>query len=292
MSPRVAVIGASGQLGRDFCSYLGDDCIALSHQDVELTNPDSLVRALQPVAADYVINTAAFNHVDEAELRPTEALATNALGTRELAIVCRDLNCVLVHYSTDYAFGMDQQRKEPYTESDVPGPISVYGVSKLAGEYFVQSICPRHFVIRTCGLYGLHGQGGKGRNFVRTMLRLGRERPEIRVVDDQRCTPTYTVDLVAATVNLLRSNAFGLYHWTNTDACSWYEFAREIFYQARIDVKCVPITSAEYAARARRPEYSVLSSAKYVALGFPPPRDWREALRAYLTELANEVSPG
>jgi dTDP-4-dehydrorhamnose reductase len=152
----------------------------------------------------------------------------------------------------------------------------------LAGEYFVQSICPRHFVIRTCGLYGLRGSGGKGRNFVQTMLRLGRERGQVRVVNDQTCTPTYAADLAQATLDLLGTDEFGLFHWTNAGSCTWHEFASAIFRQAGMSAECVPITSAEFGARAARPKYSVLSTAKFERLGFKSPRPWPEALRDYM----------
>lgn len=288
----IAVIGAGGQLGRDLCSAIGAEAIALGHKDVELTDRDSVARALSPLAPRAVINAAAFNHVDDAETRPAEAFAANALGVRELAGVCRDLGCVLVHFSTDYVFGLDRARAKPYEESDAPGPLSVYGLSKLAGECFVRAIWPRHFVIRTCGLYGLHGSGGKGRNFVETMLRLGRERGQVRVVSDQICTPTYTTDLAQATLAILSADAFGLYHWTNAGSCSWHEFACEIFRQAGTDVECLPITSEQYGARAARPAYSVLSAEKFARLGFVSPRHWKHALADYLAARQAKVAAG
>ncbi|MBI3461642.1 MAG: NAD(P)-dependent oxidoreductase, partial [Planctomycetes bacterium] len=151
---RAAVIGAGGQLGKDLCAQLGPEAVALTHQEVELTSRESLAHALGHLSADVVINAAAFDLVDDAEDRPAEVFAVNALGVRELSLVCRELNCVLVHFSTDYVFGLDRDRQQPYPESAAPGPLSVYGLSKLAGEYGVRSICPRHFVVRTCGLYG------------------------------------------------------------------------------------------------------------------------------------------
>jgi dTDP-4-dehydrorhamnose reductase len=279
----IAVIGAGGQLGQALCELIDASTVApLTHQDVELTDRASLERALRPLAPTVVINTAAFNLVDDAESRPADAFATNAFGVRELAGVCRDLGCTLVHFSTDYVFGIDRSRDRPYEESEVPGPLSVYGLSKLAGEYFVRSICPRHFVIRTCGLYGLRGSGGKGRNFVQTMLRLGRERGQVRVVNDQTCTPTSAADLAAATLQLLATDAFGLYHWTNSGSCTWHEFACEIFRVSQMAVQCEAITSVEFGARAARPAYSVLSTAKIEKLGMKRPRPWQEALSDYL----------
>jgi dTDP-4-dehydrorhamnose reductase len=279
----IAVIGAGGQLGQTLCDLIGDSkVVRLTHQDVELTDRASLERALQPLSPTVVINTAAFNLVDDAENRPADAFAANALGVRELAHVCRNLGSTLVHFSSDYVFGLDASRDRPYDESDVPGPVNVYGLSKLAGEYFVRSICPRHFVIRTCGLYGVRGSGGKGRNFVQTMLRLGEERGQVRVVYDQTCTPTYAADLARATLDLLGTDGFGLYHWTNSGSCTWHEFACEIFRVAKMAVECEAITSAEFGACAARPKYSVLSTAKSEKAGLKPPRPWQEALRDFL----------
>jgi len=278
----VVVVGAAGQLGRDICHELGSRAVSLRHKEIELTDSASVRSVLTELRPEAVINTAAFNRVDDAESRPQEAFGVNAFGVRSLSEVCRDLDCLLVHFSTDYVFGLERGRSAPIGEVEAPGPVSVYGLSKLAGEYFVRTICAKHFVIRTCGLYGLHGSGGKGTNFVETMLRLGRERGQVSVVNDQRCTPTFTVHLAQATLELIRHHDFGLFHWTNSGDCSWHEFACEIFRQADMDVQCKPISTAEFAARAARPKYSVLATEKIQRLGLPAPRPWREALREYL----------
>ena len=288
---RTAVIGAAGQLGRDLIDQLGPQAIPLTHLDIDLTDAESVRRVLGGLSPSAVINAAAFNLVDAAEDRPADAFAVNAFGVRELSMVCRELGCVLVHFSTDYVFGLDADRARAYAEHDAPGPLSVYALSKLTGEYFVRSICPRHFVVRTCGLYGLHGSGGKGRNFVETVLRVGRERGHMRVVNDQRCTPTYTADLARATCQLVATDAFGLYHWTNSGSCTWHEFACEIFRQAGVAVECVPITTEQFGARAARPKYSVLQSDKFAGLGFGSPRPWNEALRDYLTSRGGSSEP-
>src|SRR5262249_37139911 len=187
----------------------------------------------------------------------------NAMGVRTLAAACGNLGGTLVHFSTDYVFGLGANRTEPWKETDAPGPVSVYGLTKLAGEFFVRSICPKHFVIRTCGLYGAWGVGGKGGNFVETMLRLQKEGKPLRVVSDQFCTPTYTVDLAEAVANLTTTDKFGLYHLTNSGSCSWHEFASTIFFLQELAVQVAPITSAEYGAQAQRPAYSVLDNGAY-----------------------------
>ena len=195
-----------------------------------------------------------------------------------------DLNCTLVQFSSDYVFGLDETRQTPWRETDAPGPVSVYGLSKLAGEYLVRALCPRHFVIRTCGLYGVWGSGGKGGNFIETMLRLAGHGKPLRIVADQTCTPSYTVDVAEAAIALLNTEEYGLYHLTNAGSCSWHELASTIFALSGLDVRPVAITSAEFGAAARRPRYSVLGPEAYLALGLKPLRPWRAALAAYLDE--------
>ena len=280
---RVAVIGARGQLGTDLCQELGERAVPLGHEDVELTDPSSVRKALERAAPDCVINAAAYNFVDRAEDEPEVAYAVNALGPRSLAQVCADRDILLVHVSTDHVFGLDRQRRVPYRESDSPGPASAYGVSKLAGEYFVRNLCPRHFLVRTCGLYGRAGASGRGKgNFVETMLRLGRERSEVRVVEDQRCTPTATMDLARALVRLIQTEAYGLYHITNAGDASWFEFAAAIFRQAGMKVRLVPVSSAEFGAKAQRPAYSVLDCRKLEEVVGARLRPWPQALAEYL----------
>lgn len=281
---KIALLGAAGQLGRDLQSRLQGEVVAWTRERADLTRPVEMRAALEAVRPDMVVNCAAYNLVDKAESDPAAAFAVNAWGVRDLALVCRDLQCVLVQFSSDYVFGLDENRRTPWVEADAPGPVSVYGLSKLTGEYLVRSICPRHFVVRTCGLYGVWGSGGKGGNFVETMLRVAGQGKPLRVVADQICTPTYTVDLAAATAALTATDRYGLYHLTNAESCSWYEFAKAIFEQAGVKADLSPITSREFGAAARRPAYSVLSSSAYQSLGLSPLRPWREALAAYLDE--------
>jgi dTDP-4-dehydrorhamnose reductase len=281
---KYAVIGAAGQLGRDLCPRLTGDVVTLARVDADLTNPLLLRTTLASIRPDVVINCAAYNFVDKAEAEPAAAFAVNGWGVRDLALVCRDLDCTLVHFSTDYVFGLDPVRRKPWLENEAPGPVSVYGLSKLAGEYVVRSTCPRHFVIRTCGLYGVWGSGGKGGNFVETMLKVARMGKPLRVVADQVCTPSYTVDIADATVALIKSGRYGLYHATNAESCTWHDFAAEIFKRAGISADLTAISSAEFGAPARRPTYSVLANHALEAAGVPAPRPWKEALADYLDE--------
>ncbi|MFL5245905.1 MAG: dTDP-4-dehydrorhamnose reductase [Gemmataceae bacterium] len=281
---KYALIGAAGQLGRDLVSRLPGDVMAWTRAEADLTKPAELKAKLEEYKPEIVINCAAYNFVDRAESEPEAAFAVNTWGVRNLATICAERDSVLVHFSTDYVFGFDQNRSFAYVETDPPGPLSVYGLSKLAGEYAVRALCPRHFVIRTCGLYGVWGSGGKGGNFVDTMLWLASQGKPLRVVNDQICTPTYTVDLAQATLALLKTKKYGLYHLTNAGACSWYEFARAIFEIEGIDANLTAIPTSEYPTPARRPGCSVLSCAAYEALSLPPMRSWKNALGAYLQE--------
>ncbi len=280
---RYAVIGAAGQLGRDLCPRLDGEVIPLTREQADLTRPDLVSATLTELKPDVVINCAAYNFVDKAETEPEAAFAVNAWGVRTLARVCRDLGCLLVHFSTDYVFGLEV-RDVPFREGEAPGPVSVYGLSKLAGEYLVRQVNPRHLLLRTCGLYGVWGSGGKGGNFVETMLRLAGQGRPLRVVADQRCTPTYTADLAAGTVGLLRSGREGLFHVTNSGSCSWHEFASAIFEIAGVRADLTAISSQEFNAPARRPPFSVLAPDALLAAGLPPLRPWRAALAAYLDE--------
>jgi dTDP-4-dehydrorhamnose reductase len=286
---RYAVLGAAGQLGRDLCPRLSGEVLALNREQADLTRPESFRTVLTDWRPDVVINCAAYNFVDRAESEPAAAFAVNAWGVRDLANLCRERDCLLVHFSTDHVFGLDEQRRTPWTEADPPGPVSIYGLSKLAGEYLVRAGCPRHLVVRTCGLYGVWGSGGKGGNFVETMLRVGAQGKPVRVVADQVCTPTYTADLAEATVALLSRGRPGVYHVTNSGACSWFEFARAIFEQAQMKAEVMPITSPEYGAPARRPVYSVLAPVGIRTMGLQLLRPWAEALAAYLHERSHKV---
>jgi len=277
---KFAVLGAAGQLGHDLCPRLPGTVVPLDRSTADLTRPEMLRATLTSLRPDVVVNCAAYNLVDRAEDEPEAAFAVNTWGVRHLAQVCRDLDCVLMHFSTDYVFGLDTHRQTPYRETDTPGPVNIYGLSKLSGEYLVRNLSTRLFVVRTSGLYGAWGVGGKGSNFVETMLRISGQGKPLHVVADQVCTPTYTIDLAEASAGLVQTQRYGVHHLTNAGACSWYEFARAILEQSGVAADLTPIPSAEYGAKARRPAYSVLATST----GLPPLRDWREGLAAYLKE--------
>jgi dTDP-4-dehydrorhamnose reductase len=283
MSKQIAIIGARGQLGTDLQRLLDDAAVALRHDEIEITDADSVEVALGRINPKIVINTAAYNLVDEAENEPTLAFQVNALGPRNLSLYCASRNITLVHVSTDYVFGQQRDRSTPYTETDVPGPVSAYGVSKLAGEHFVRGLCPRHYVVRTCGLYGQGSSAdGKSHNFVETMLALGAKRDSLSVVDDQCCTPTASADLATAIVALIETDAYGLYHVTNQGNTTWYGLACEIFRLRSLDVAVTPITSTEFNSRAQRPGFSVLDTSKFTCIAGQELPAWQDALATYL----------
>ena len=278
----MAIIGAGGQLGNDIVSRIGGQVIPLKHSDIEISDSASVWSVLDRERPEAVINCAAYNLVDKAESDRETAMLTNRRGPGILADYCRENDLKLLHVGTDYVFD-GCSGKRPWVESDVPLAMSTYALSKLGGEQLVRSHCPRHFIVRTCGLYGHHSSHGKG-NFVETILRLAKERPELKIVSDQYCTPTSTANLACAIIELIRTDAYGLYNATNSGQCSWFEFASEIVRLARLSPKMTPITTADYGARARRPEYSVLECSKLTNLlgwSMPP---WRDALSRYLSE--------
>lgn len=282
---RIALIGADGQLGTALQARLKHEVVPLRHTQIEITNAESVQSALAESSPDVVINAAAYNFVDLAEDEPDAAYAANALGPRNLARYCAEKGIVLLHVSTDFVFGLDTNRTTPYRETDAPGPMSSYAVSKLAGEQFVLSLAPKSFVVRTCGLYGRRSPGskaGKG-NFVETMLRLAGEREFLTVVDDQTCTPTYVADLAEALAALIDTQAYGLYHATNSGGTSWCGFAREILRQVGSSKEVRPISSSQFAAKARRPGYSVLDCGKLAAAAGYTFRPWQEGLAEYLS---------
>ncbi|MGB7761587.1 MAG: dTDP-4-dehydrorhamnose reductase [Bryobacteraceae bacterium] len=281
---KVAVIGANGQLGRDTASAFeknGDEVVALTHSDIEIVNSDSVFGALRGLRPALVVNTAAMHHVDNCEREPEKAFAVNAVGARHLAFAARDIGAVLVHVSTDYVF--DGAKTSPYLETDCPRPLNVYGNSKLAGEYFIEAIHERHFVVRTSGLYGKSPCRAKGgRNFVELMLKLAQERGEVRVVNDERVSPTSTRDLARQIVALSRSEAYGLYHATAESDCSWYEFAQTIFDLTHTKVKVKVASADEFPSKVARPKYSVLDNRALKLSGLNTFGPWQDGLCDYL----------
>ncbi len=283
---KIVLIGASGQLGSDLVKALrpAHDLVPLSHADVEVTDQASVEVVLQTHRPDLVMNMAAFHKVDACEEQIEPTFAVNTYGVRNLALACRAHDAALLHMSSDYVFGGDKMRATPYVETDLPAPINVYGIAKLAGEQFVRYLMDRYYVIRVTGLYGVAGSSGKGGNFVELMLRLAREGKPIRVVNDQRMTPTYTVDLARQIAALIEARRYGLYHATSQGSCTWHEFAAEIFRQSGQAPNLSEARTGDFGEKATRPAYSVLENKALQAIGLDLMRPWQEALAAYLQE--------
>jgi len=285
---RCALIGAAGQLGFDLARTfdLPGELFRLTRADLDLLDRGAVERVLRDLRPTLVVNTAAYNLVDRAEEDGAPAFALNAGAVGTLADVCGSLGATLVHFSTDYVF--DGHRSTPYGEDDAPAPLSAYGRSKLEGERAALTRCPRAFVFRVCGLFGVgRGSGKGGTNFVETMLRLARAGHAIRVVGDQVLTPSYTLDLAPKVWRVVAREAPGLYHLTNAGQTSWYDFTREIFRLSGLAPALTAVTAAEYGARAMRPAYSVLGHGRLAAAGEDDLRPWPDALAAYLRERAD-----
>ena len=289
---RILLVGANGQLGHELRHTLKTvgDLTAVSRTELDLTQADTIRQMVQTVAPEVIVNAAAYTAVDKAETEQDTAKAVNAIAPTVLAEESQTLGATLVHISTDYVF--NGRKNTPYLETDMPEPLGVYGRTKLMGEEGIRQSCDRHIIIRTAWVYGAQGKG----NFVKTMLKYGAQREEMRVVVDQVGSPTWTKDLAEATTELVKQSqqsneVLGLYHYANSGVISWYDFAVAIFEEAEaigfpLAVKrVVPITTAEYPLPAQRPAYSSLSNRRIAdVLGTHPPH-WRQSLRAMMTEL-------
>lgn len=279
---KILITGAKGQLGAELCRQLGDFAIGADLPDFDLTDPDSVDAAMRHVSPEIVINTAAYTKVDRAEEEPRECHEVNVNGAENLTEACRDYDVPLLQLSTDYVFCGNEPLGRPWRETDIPLPHGVYAVSKFHAERIVAG-WHKHFIVRTCGLYG-HTGGTAANNFARKMLSLGAKQSEVRVVDDQVCTPSYVPDIAKAIRFLLATQTYGLYHVVNGGETTWCRFAKEIFRQAEMDVDVIPISTAENRALAPRPGYSVLDTSRYHYLPrVPKLPHWKDALRRFLT---------
>ena len=266
------VTGAGGQLGLELAEILpdrGHEVVALARAELDISDPGAVERVVEDHAPELVVNAAAYTNVDGCETETDLAYSVNALGPRNLAQVCERRSCELLHVSTNYVF--DGEGDRPYEPFEPPRPISAYGRTKLAGEELVMRLTSRWYVVRSAGVYG------RGHNFVRTMLRVAAERHVLKVKSDEFISPTYARDLAGGIADLIEERRYGLYHVTNSGSCSWYDFAREIFRIAGVEVEVVPVPGSEYPLPAARPANGLLS-----ALGSPELRHWREALAEYL----------
>ncbi|WP_405287506.1 dTDP-4-dehydrorhamnose reductase [Methanobrevibacter sp.] len=274
---KILITGSNGMLGHDLENVLKDkhELILTTSKTLDITDKDKTMEIIKENNPDIVINSAAYTDVDGCETNQDLAYAVNGQGVKNLALACRQIDCPLVHVSTDYVF--DGTARDPIPEDGEIGPISVYGKSKLMGEQAIEEILDKYFIVRTAWLYGINGK-----NFPKTMLELAENHPEITVVYDEVGTPTYTPDLAYGISELIETDFYGIYHLTNSGSCSWCEFARYIFEIAGRDVNVVPVTASEFSRPAPRPSYSVLMNKKWIENGFEPLRDYKEAISEYI----------
>ena len=286
---RIFVTGVKGQLGYDVMNELakrGLEGIGVDVEEMDITDSSACDRVIKEASPDAVIHCAAYTAVDAAEDNEELCRRVNGQGTRNIAKVCAELDIPMMYISTDYVF--NGQGERPWEPDDTREPLNVYGQTKYEGELAVEELLKKYFTVRIAWVFGLNGK-----NFIKTMLRLGKERGAVSVVDDQIGSPTYTYDLARLLVDMIQTEKYGRYHATNEGLCSWYEFACEIFKQAGMDVKVTPVDSetynAMYPTAAKRPKNSRMSKDKLEKNGFERLPAWQDALSRYLTDLGKKA---
>jgi dTDP-4-dehydrorhamnose reductase len=274
---RIIITGAKGQLGVELMNVLShtNPVLGMDLADHDITHP-LYIDYICKFSPNLIIHSAAFTDVDGCETDPQQAYLVNAIGTRNVALACQKSKCAMVYISTDYVF--DGKKKEPYHEFDQPNPLSVYGRSKLAGEQYVQTLLDHFYIVRTSWLYG-----PSGKNFVKTILNLAEKEDRLRVIKDQKGSPTYAPDLALALAHIIREPYYGVYHVTNQGSVSWHGFAKEILRLRGIDKKVEAITTKEFGRPAPRPANSVLQNYILELTGLYQMRPWQEALEEFLS---------
>ena len=275
---KVLVTGVKGQLGYDVVKDLekrGHQPIGVDRDEMDLMDNEAIRTFILNLKPEAIIHCAAYTAVDKAEEEVETCYQINAEAVKVISECAKELDVKLIYISTDYVF--DGTKEGEYVETDLPNPINVYGASKLKGEQYVQTLLEKYYIVRIAWVFGVNGN-----NFIKTMRRLGAERDELNIINDQVGSPTYTADLAPLLVDMMETDKYGIYHGTNEETCSWYEFANEIFKQSGIEVKTNPITTDQYPTAAKRPMNSRMSKAKLKANGFNLLPTWQEALAHYL----------
>lgn len=278
---RVFVTGVKGQLGYDVMNELekqGLEGIGVDIDEMDITDADQVNKVIKEAAPDAVIHCAAYTAVDAAEDNEEICRKVNAQGTENIAKVCEELDIKMMYISTDYVF--NGQGERPWEPDDEREPLNVYGQTKYEGELAIEEHVKKFFTVRIAWIFGVNGK-----NFIKTMLNLGKTHDHLTVVNDQTGSPTYTYDLARLLVDMIQTDKYGRYHATNEGLCTWYEFACEIFKQAGMDVSVAPVSSDEYPAKAKRPSNSRMDKSKLTANGFQPLPTWQDALSRYLKEI-------
>ncbi|GGM31837.1 NAD(P)-dependent oxidoreductase [Paraliobacillus quinghaiensis] len=282
---KVLVTGYTGQLGFDVVregKKRGISILGIGREDLDITNEAEVYQYVQNTKPDVIIHCAAYTAVDNAEDDKETCWNINVLGTKFIATAAKRANAKLMYISTDYVF--DGKGEEPFKEAASPDPVGYYGLTKYEGEKIVREFLEDYFIVRISWVFGINGH-----NFIKTMLRLSETRNELNVVGDQYGSPTYTFDLARLIIDMIQTDKYGVYHASNEGFCTWAEFASEIFKQANKDVTVKSISTEEYPTRAVRPKNSRMSKQKLIDNGFKPLPNWRDALKHYLNELAQEV---
>lgn len=280
---RILITGAKGQLGKDLMNELAKrniDSIGVDVAEMDITNKELVREVLNyqiEKGLDAIIHCAAYTAVDKAEDEKELSKKINAQGTEYIAEVCKEKNIKLMYISTDYVF--NGEGENPWKVDDKREPLNTYGFTKYEGELAVEKL-DKFFIVRISWVFGLYGN-----NFIKTMLRLGKERNELNVVDDQIGSPTYTKDLSILLADMIQTDKYGIYHASNEGLCSWYEFAKEIFKQAALEVKVNPVDSSSFPVKAKRPHNSRMDKSKLDENGFKRLPTWQDALHRYLEEL-------
>ena len=275
---KILVTGVKGQLGHDVvaeCKKRGIEAIGVDVEEMDITDASKVEEVIKASNVDAVVHCAAWTAVDKAEDEVALCTKVNVDGTYNIAKVCKELDIKMMYFSTDYVF--DGQGDQEWKEYDERHPLNVYGQTKCEGEIAVQKLLEKYFIVRIAWVFGVNGN-----NFIKTMLRLGKERGAVSVVNDQIGSPTYTYDLAKLVVDMIQTDKYGIYHATNEGLCSWYEFACEIFKQAGLDVEVTPVDSSAFPAKAKRPSNSRMSKAELDKNGFNRLPSWQDALHRYL----------
>lgn len=285
---KVAIIGSNGQLGSDLVnefSQLGSDVIPLTHSDIRVENIDSVRSILKDINPNIIMNTAAYHIVPKCEESPVKSYQINSLGALNVAKCSEELDAVNLYFSTDYVF--DGAKLSPYLEIDRPNPLNIYASTKLLGEYHTLNYHNKSIVIRISGIYGKVPCRAKGGNFITTMIKVAKEKPEVKVVNDEILTPTPTSEIAKRTYDIIKSDSFGLFHLTCEGQCSWYEFAKIIFESLNLKTPLTSCSVKDNVMAVKRPTYSVLENRNAKQLGIRIMPHWNDALIKFLSEHYN-----